>query len=65
MLRVKAGEAADTIFTVFGLTQPKIKLSLPCFFSSQQLKSISIKLRSKNVKHATTKTQKHKQSSCC
>jgi len=31
MLSVKAREAADTIFKVFGLTQLRIKLSLPCF----------------------------------
>jgi len=31
MLSVKAREAADTIFKVFGMTQLKTKPSLPCF----------------------------------
>jgi len=31
MLSVEAREAADTIFEVFGMTQLKIKPSLPCF----------------------------------
>jgi len=31
MLSVKAREATDTIFKVFGMTQPRIKSSLPCF----------------------------------
>jgi len=31
MLRVKAREAADTIFEVFSMTQQRIKPSLPCF----------------------------------
>jgi len=31
MLNVKAREAADTIFEVFGMTQLKIKPSLPYF----------------------------------
>jgi len=31
MLNVKAREAADTIFKVFGVTQLRIKPSLPCF----------------------------------
>jgi len=30
MLSVKAREAADTIFKVFGMTQLRIKPSLPC-----------------------------------
>jgi len=31
MLSVKVREAADTIFEVFGMTQLRIKHSLPCF----------------------------------
>jgi len=31
MLSVKAREAADTIFQVFGMTQLRMKPSLPCF----------------------------------
>jgi len=31
MLSVKAREAADIIFHVFGMTQLRIKSSLPCF----------------------------------
>jgi len=31
MLSVKAREAADTIFEVFGMTQLRIKPILPCF----------------------------------
>jgi len=31
MLSVKAREAAETIFKVFGMTQLRIKPSLPCF----------------------------------
>jgi len=31
MLSVKAREASDTIFKVFGKTQLRIKPSLPCF----------------------------------
>jgi len=31
MLSVKAREAADTIFKVFGMTQLRIKPNLPCF----------------------------------
>jgi len=31
MLSVKAKEAADTIFKVLGMTQPRIKLHLPFF----------------------------------
>jgi len=35
MLKVKARKAADNIFNVFGMTQLRIKPSLPCFASDQ------------------------------
>jgi len=31
MLSVKAREASDTVFKVFGMTELEIKPSLPCF----------------------------------
>jgi len=36
MLSVKARKAADIIFKVFGMTQLRIKPSLPCFAGEPQ-----------------------------
>jgi len=37
MLSVKAREAAETIFKVFGMTQLRIKPSLQCFAGERSL----------------------------
>jgi len=53
MLNVKAREAADTIFNVFGMTQLRIKSSLPRFTITLFLKRCLFTSNGQNKRYTT------------